>query len=735
MKKRYLVTAALPYANGPLHIGHLAGAYLPADIFSRYLRLMGKEVVFVCGSDEHGAAITMRALKEGTTPQAIVDKYHAVLRETFEQIGVKFDIYHRTSSALHHETSQEFFRNLYEKGAFDEQTSEQYYDSEAQQFLADRYIIGTCPVCANEDAYGDQCEKCGSTLSPSELKNPRSALSGAKPELRPTKHWFLKLDQYAEWLSKWINEGVLDGKQVHDPKDWKAHVIGQCNSWINQLHPRAMTRDLDWGVDVPQEIPDSAGKKLYVWLDAPIGYVSATRQWAADNGRDWRDFWQNDESALIHFIGKDNIVFHCLIFPAILKMHGDYVLPVNVPANQFMNLEGRKLSTSKNWAVWVHEYCADFEGKEDVLRYNMIKNMPEQRDSEFTWKNFQETTNTELVNNLANFTNRVVVLTHKYFAGNAPAFRAEDQFKSGWNLDQTVTLAQEFGFIKAKIDELTALLHQYRMRDALGVLMEISSAGNLLLQSNEPWKAQKENPQLVESVLFMGLQYVAVLAQLCRPFMPFTSDKLHDLLRLPRMTEQGEWLVLTEMLQNGTPLLPTGQSLGEPEHLFTRITDETVAEQVAKLQANQPVEPEKNAAAPTVSVSPSANVTSPQAQTESTMTSEYLPLKENISFDDFARLDIRTGTILTAEAMPKSKKLLKLTVDLGFEQRTILSGISEHFTPEQVIGQQVIVLANLAPRMMMGVESQGMILMADNAEGKLSFVTPSAGWQNGWGVR
>jgi methionyl-tRNA synthetase len=740
MKKRYLVTAALPYANGPLHIGHLAGAYLPADIFSRYLRLMGKEVVFVCGSDEHGAAITMRALKENTTPQAIVDKYHAVLRDTFEQIGVKFDIYHRTSSPLHHETSQDFFRTLYKKEAFSEQTSEQYYDPEANQFLADRYIIGTCPVCANDDAYGDQCEKCGSTLSPSELKNPRSTLSGAKPELRPTKHWFLKLDQYAEWLGKWINEGILDGKQVHDPKDWKAHVVGQCNSWINQLHPRAMTRDLDWGVDVPQEIPESAGKKLYVWLDAPIGYISATKQWAADHGRDWRDFWQNDDSALIHFIGKDNIVFHCLIFPAILKMHGDYVLPVNVPANQFMNLEGRKLSTSKNWAVWVHEYCAEFAGKEDVLRYNMIKNMPEQRDSEFTWKNFQETTNSELVNNLANFTNRVIVLTHKYFEGKVPVFRADHKFKSGWNLDQMATLAEEFGIIKAKVDELSALLLQYRMRDALGVLMEISSAGNLLLQSNEPWKAQKENPQLVEAVLFMGLQYVAVLAQLCRPFMPFTSDKLQDFLRLPHLTENGEWVVLTEMLQNGQPLIASGHLLNEPEHLFVRITDEVVAEQVAKLQANQPVEAvpvvaPKPAPTQAASISPSANTTTLPTQTDSTMTPEYQALKENISFDDFAKLDIRTGTILTAEAMPKSKKLLKLTVDLGFEQRTILSGISEHFTPEQVVGQQVIVLANLAPRIMMGVESQGMILMADNAEGKLSFVSPDSGWINGFGVR
>jgi methionyl-tRNA synthetase len=720
-KKRYLVTAALPYANGPLHIGHLAGAYLPADIYCRYLRLMGKEVVFVCGSDEHGAAITMRALKENTTPQAIVDKYHAMLRDTFERIGVKFDIYHRTSSALHHETSQDFFRTLYQKGVFSEQTSDQYYDPEANQFLADRYIIGTCPVCGNEDAYGDQCEKCGSSLSPSELKNPRSALSGATPVLKPTKHWFLNLDQYAGWLGTWINEGVLDGKKVHDPSDWKAHVVGQCNSWLNQLHPRAMTRDLDWGVDVPQEIPDAAGKKLYVWLDAPIGYISATRQWAKDHGKDWKEYWQNEDTALIHFIGKDNIVFHCLIFPAILKMHGDYVLPVNVPANQFMNLEGRKLSTSKNWAVWVHEYCDEFAGQEDVLRYNMIKNMPEQRDSEFTWKGFQETNNTELVNNLANFVNRVVVLTHKYFGGKLPEYQADYTWKSGWELDATTTLPTEFKQIHTKVVELTELLQHYRFRDAVTVLMEISSAGNLLLQSNEPWKVQKENPALVEQVMFMATQYVAVLTQLCRPFMPTTSDKLADLLHIPKLKEQGDWLLLLEQLQEGMPLVAPGHALGEPIHLFSRITDETVAAQMEKLQANDIANQAADApVAPTATTAPQKEI--PQ-------------LGEVIAYDDFAKLDLRTGTILTAEAMPKSKKLLKLTVDLGFEQRTILSGISEHFTPEQVIGQQVVVLANLAPRPMMGVESNGMILMAENAEGKLSFVTPDAGWPNGWTVK
>jgi methionyl-tRNA synthetase len=738
MKKRYLVTAALPYANGPLHIGHLAGAYLPADIFCRYQRLVGKEVIFVCGSDEHGAAITIRAMKDGTTPQAIVDKYHVMLRDTFAQIGIKFDIYHRTSSPLHHETSQEFFRNLYKKGVFTEQTSQQYYDVEASQFLADRYIIGTCPVCGNEDAYGDQCEKCGSTLSPTELKNPRSAISGAVPELRPTTHWYLNLDQYEDWLREWINEGTLEGKQLHDPKEWKAHVLGQCNSWINQsLQPRAMTRDLDWGVDVPQEIPGAEGKKLYVWMDAPIGYVSATRQWATDHQKDWRDYWQSEDCGIIHFIGKDNIVFHCLIFPAILKMHGAYQLPINVPANQFMNLEGRKLSTSKNWAVWVHEFCEELPGQEDALRYNMIKNMPEQRDSEFTWKGFQETNNAELVNNLANFVNRVLVLTHKYFEGKVPAYQPQVHFKSGWQHDQMTDFGTESARMNEKIVEIGQLIATYRLRDALCAMMEISSAGNLLLQSNEPWKAWKENPQLVENVLFVSIQYVAVLAQICRPFLPFASDRLTTLLGLNAMQENGEWTMLQEILASGQPIVATGHQLNEPIHLFSRITDEVVEEQIAKLQAKAPLEEVKatvtNHDLPKMGSS-AATVSRATAAIAAKQAIEYAPLKENIVFDDFAKMDIRTGTIVAAEAMPKSKKLLKLTVDLGFEQRTILSGISEHFTPDQVLGRQVIVLANLAPRLMMGVESNGMILMADNEDGALSFVSPIEGWSNGRGI-
>jgi methionyl-tRNA synthetase len=724
MKKRYLVTAALPYANGPLHIGHLTGAYLPADIYARYLRLIGKEVVFVCGSDEHGAAITMRALKEGSTPQAIVDKYHAILRDTFERIGVKFDIYHRTSSALHHETSQTFFTNLYNKGVFSENTSEQYFDPEAGQFLADRYIIGTCPVCANPDAYGDQCEKCGSSLSPSELKEPRSALSGAKPELRPTTHWFLNLDQYEDWLRLWINEGVLDGKKVHDPKEWKPHVLGQCNSWINQsLQPRAMTRDLDWGVDVPQQIPGSAGKKLYVWLDAPIGYISATRQWASDHGKDWTNYWQDDQSALIHFIGKDNIVFHCLIFPAILKMHGDYILPVNVPANQFMNLEGRKLSTSKNWAVWVHEYLQDLPGQEDALRYNMVKNMPEQRDSEFTWKGFQETNNTELVNNLANFVNRVVVLTHKYYQGIVPKAEADHQIKSGWASEQWISVSDEIKAIDQKVAEICSHLDQYRFRDALNVMMEISSAGNLLLQSNEPWKTQKTDPALVEAVMYTSIQYVAVLTYLSRPFMPFATDKLVDLLHIAPINETGEWLSMREHLQAGLGMVQAGHLLGQPIHLFSRISDEVIAEQLQKLEAMA-----KETTVPQQPDTKPSSFTTPNPIS-------YAPMKEDITFDDFAKLDIRTGTIIEAEPMPKSKKLLKLKVDLGFEQRTILSGISEHFSPEEVIGKQVVVLANLAPRVMMGVESQGMVLMAENNEGALAFIAPNHTWPAGFPVK
>jgi methionyl-tRNA synthetase len=717
MKKRYLVTAALPYANGPLHIGHLAGAYLPADIYVRYLRLMGKDVVFVCGSDEHGAAITVKARKEGVTPQEIVDKYHASLRDTFVNIGIAFDIYHRTSSQLHHETSQDFFRKLLENNQFEEKESDQYFDDVAQQFLADRYIIGTCPNCSNPDAYGDQCERCGSTLSPTELINPRSTLSGSTPVMRPTKHWYLKLDEHEQWLREWINTGTLEGKKLHNPADWKNHVVGQCNSWLDGgLQPRAMTRDLEWGVDVPREIPGSAGKKLYVWLDAPIGYISATKQWAIDHGKDWQPYWKSDDTSLVHFIGKDNIVFHCLIFPAILKAHGSFILPVNVPANQFMNLEGRKLSTSKNWAVWVHEYCAEFKGQEDALRYNMIKNMPEQRDSEFTWKGFQESTNTELVNNLANFVHRVLVLTHKYYDGLVPEIDPNRSFKSGWENDTTGHYDQELLQLHHRIEAMGKEIEHFNFREALRILMEISSAGNALLQFNEPWKEIKHDPETVRVVMNLGLQYVAALSVACRPFMPFASDKLREMINLRSLSGKGELLFILNDLAEGNPILPAHHAINAAEHLFSRIPDEVIQAQIAKLEATD------------LANQQSAAVAAPKEI-------QYTPMKEAIQYDDFAKMDIRTGTVLSAEKVEKSKKLLKLQVDLGFETRTILSGIAEHFQPEEVVGKQVIVLANLAPRVMMGTESQGMILMAEDAEGKLSFVSPSTQWPNGFGVK
>lgn len=725
--KRYLVTSALPYANGPLHIGHLAGAYLPADIYVRYLRLMGRDVVYVCGSDEHGAAITVKARKENTTPQAVVDQYHASLRDTFKGIGISFDIYHRTTAAIHYETSQDFFRQLLKNEQFDEITGDQYYDETVGQFLADRYIMGTCPNCANPEAYGDQCEKCGTSLNPTDLINPRSTLSGSTPVKRPTRHWFLKLNEHENWLREWINTGKNpEGEVVHDPAEWKNHVIGQCNSWLDSgLQPRAMTRDLDWGIPVPPEVPGSENKVLYVWLDAPIGYISATKQWALDNGKAWEPYWQDKDTALIHFIGKDNIVFHCLIFPAILKAHGGFILPVNVPANQFLNLEGRKLSTSKNWAVWVHEFLEELPGQGDALRFNMIKKMPEQSDSEFTWKGYQETTNNELVNNLANFVNRVLVLTHKYYAGVVPEIATSFSFKSGWEVGADGQYDAELAQLLAKIQELTAQIEAFNFRDALRLLMEISSAGNAILQFNEPWKAVKENPELVKVVMNIGLQIVAALSVLSRPFMPEAAERLRTMLNLPAFRDQGELEALLEQLGAGQSLLPAGHTIGEAAHLFNRVPDDVIDIQIAKLHQNDPVTQQSEIPKPATSNPETNNLVTPQPAT----------LKPMIQYDDFAKIDIRTGTILTAEKMEKSKKLLKLSVDLGSEQRTILSGIAEHFTPEEVVGQQVIVLANLAPRAMMGTESQGMILMADSGDGKLSFVSPTDGWANGMEVR
>jgi methionyl-tRNA synthetase len=712
MKKRYLVTSALPYANGPLHIGHLAGAYISADIFVRYLRLMGKEVLYVCGSDEHGAAITMRAKKEGISPQAIIDKYDAQFRATFEKIGISFDLFHRTSAKIHHETSQDMFREMYKKGEFVEQTSEQYFDPIAQQFLADRYIIGTCPKCANPDAYGDQCEKCGSTLSPNDLLQPiRSTLSDAIPEKKITSHWYLPLDKYADMLREYIEKGTIDGKKHHIPEEWKTHVLGQCKSWLDGgLEPRAMTRDLDWGIDVPQEIPNSAGKKLYVWFDAPIGYISATKQWALDNGKDWKDYWQNDETTLVHFVGKDNIVFHCLIFPAMLKAHGDFILPTNVPANQFLNLEGKKISTSRNWAVWVHEFVEEFPNSIDELRYNMIKNMPEQRDSEFTWKGYQETTNNELVNNIANFVNRVLVLTHKYYDGLVPAFDKKITFASSENSETQTTASEELTRVSKKIDEFCETIEKYDFRGGLRILMEISSMGNSLLQFNEPWAKQKNNPDTVKAVMNTGIQIVAALSVLCRPFMPFTSDRMRNMLNLPNVEDNSDLLILMNYLSEGDAIVHSNHQINASEHLFTRIPDEVIAAQVAKLEAIA-------------------------AEQEAEKIPTFEPIKETITFDDFSKIDLRSGVIKTAEKIKGAKKLLKLTVDLGFEERTIASGIAEHFEPEQIIGKRVVVVANLAPRDMRGVSSQGMILMAENEKGNLIFVSPDADLGGGFAVK
>ncbi|MEZ4898669.1 MAG: methionine--tRNA ligase [Saprospiraceae bacterium] len=697
--KRYLITSALPYANGPLHIGHLAGAYLASDAYTRYLRLMGKEVVHVCGSDEHGAAITIRARKENTTPQEIVDRYHTLIKQTFEKLGVSFDIYHRTSDPVHHTTSQDFFRTLYQKGEFVEKETNQYFDEEAGQFLADRYIIGTCPNCGNEEAYGDQCEKCGSTLSPEELINPRSTLTGSTPVLKPTKHWFLPLDKYAGWLKEWINTGELDGTQLHDPAEWKNHVIGQCNSWLDAgLHPRSMTRDLDWGVDVPPEIPGAAGKKLYVWMDAPIGYVSATKAWAAEQGKDWQIYWQDPDTQLVHFIGKDNIVFHCLIFPAILHAHGSFVLPKNVPANQFMNLEGRKLSTSKGWAVWVHEYLEDFPGRQDVLRYTIVKNMPEQRDSEFTWKSYQDANNNELVGNLANFVNRVLVLTQKFYQGEVPEFDPDEGFTGAFDPEWPSYHDSELLLMFDHIQEISRALREFEFREALKRIMELSSMGNQILQYNEPWKTVNDDPELVKVVMNICLQIVAALSVVVRPFLPFTSDKMRQLLNMEPIREEGELVKMLDDLSEGLPLLTAGHFVEKPEHLFTRIDDETIQAQMDKL--NQPLEEEE------------------------AEKSGLEPVKGTVDYDQFSKMDIRTGTIVQAMNVPKADKLLQLTVDLGFEQRTIVSGIAQHYAPEEIIGKEVLVLVNLAPRKLRGVISNGMILTAEDPEGNLIFVRP-----------
>ena len=673
LPKRYTVTAALPYANGPVHIGHLAGVYLPADIYVRYLRSVGRDVKFICGSDEHGVPITIRAQKEGVTPQQVVDKYHALIRDSFKDFNVSFDVYSRTSSATHAEVSSSFFTKLNNAGQFIEQTTQQYFDEKAQQFLADRYIVGTCPNCGNDNAYGDQCERCGTSLSPTELINPRSMLSGAQPVLRDTKHWFLPLDQYEPWLREWIIEGHKN--------DWKTNVYGQCKSWIDQgLHPRAVTRDLDWGVPVP--VPGAEGKVLYVWFDAPIGYISATKEAFPD---EWELYWKDAGSKLVHFIGKDNIVFHCIIFPVMLKAHGEFILPDNVPANEFLNLEGDKISTSRNWAVWLHEYLQDFPGQADVLRYVLCANAPETKDNDFTWKDFQARNNNELVATLGNFVNRAAVLTHKFFEGKVPPI--------GELLDiDRVTLAQASEF-PAKIGEL---IENYRFRDALAEVLNLARLGNKYLAETQPWHLIKTDVARTGTVLHVALQIAAALAPVMEPFLPESAQKLATMLNL----ELGNWASAGR-----ADALPTGQQLREPALLFAKIEDATVEAQVQKLLDTK----KENQLANT----------------------PVMPAKADISFDDFGQMDLRIGTIVAAEKVAKTKKLLKLTVDLGLEQRTIVSGIAEHFIPEALIGQQVQVLLNLAPREIKGIQSQGMLLMAENADGSLALMQPGAPVRNG----
>ena len=676
MSKRYTITAALPYTNGPIHIGHLAGVYVPADIFARYQRLKNNEVAFICGSDEHGVAISIKAKKEHTTPQAIIDKYHAIIKQSFADFGISFDNYSRTSLPIHHQTASDFFRKLYEQGDFIEEISEQLYDEEAHQFLADRFVIGTCPKCGNPEAYGDQCERCGSSLNATDLIDPKSSITGSKPTLKATKHWFLPLNRYQEFLEKWI----LEVKK----HDWKPNVYGQVKSWLDdELKPRAVTRDLDWGIPVPVE--GAEGKVLYVWFDAPIGYISSTKEWAERVGKDWRPFWQDKDTELVHFIGKDNIVFHCIIFPAMLKAEGSYILPTNVPANEFLNLEGNKLSTSKNWAVWLHEYLQDFPNQQDVLRYALTANAPETKDNDFTWKDFQARNNNELVAIFGNFINRVAVLTQKYYEGEVPAAGA-------LNATDSETLQQISEFTQ-KIEQS---LERYRFREAQQELMNIARLGNKYLADEEPWKIIKTDAERVKTIMYVALQVATALAITSEPFLPFTSEKLKNILQLGTTAWE-------QVKQNPTALLPTGHKIGVATLLFEKIEDAAIAKQLERLENTKQANRQEAQAAAEVAVAPQ---------------------KELISYDDFAKMDIRIGTILSAEKMPKADKLLILKVDTGIDQRTIVSGIAQNFNPEEIIGKRVTVLANLAPRKLRGVESQGMILMVENAEGKYRFIAP-----------
>ena len=675
--KRYTVTAALPYTNGPVHIGHLAGVYVPADVYVRYLRSRGRDVAFICGSDEHGVPITIKAKKEGITPQQVVDKYNKIIKDSFAAFGISFDNYSRTSAAVHHRTASDFFRRLYEEGKFIEETSSQYYDEAAQQFLADRYITGTCPKCGAEGAYGDQCEKCGSTLSPQELIDPKSALSGNTPVLKETTHWYLPLEQYEEWLREWILEGHKG--------DWKPNVLGQVKSWLDDgLRPRAVTRDLDWGIPVPVE--GAEGKVLYVWFDAPIGYISSTKEWAEREGKDWEPYWKSEDTKLVHFIGKDNIVFHCIIFPSMLRAHGGYILPENVPANEFLNLEGNKLSTSKNWAVWLNEYLEEFPGKQDVLRYALIATAPETKDNDFTWKDFQGRNNSELVAILGNFVNRALVLTQKYYGGVVP---------SAANLtDEDRAVLEE---MRGYPEKIAASIEKYRFREAAAEMMNLARLGNKYLAESEPWKVVKTDAVRTEAIMYTALQIAASLTTMCEPFVPFAAGKLAQMMNITAPV----W----DEVASREVLIATGHKIGEVSLLFEKIEDEAIDFQLQKLEKAR-----------------MENIAAAKAKE---------PAKEVIAYDDFAKMDIRVGTILTAEKVAKAKKLLKLTIDTGLDVRTVVSGIAESFSPEDVIGRRVCVLVNLAPRDIRGITSNGMVLMTEYPDGRLEFVAPTGDVPNG----
>ena len=682
--KRYTITAALPYTNGPVHIGHLAGVYIPADIYARFQRMQGKDVAFVCGSDEHGVPITLKAKKEGITPQQVVDKYNGIIKQSFEDFGISFDNYSRTTSKIHHDTASEFFKKLHSEGKFIEQVTQQLYDADANQFLADRFVVGTCPKCGNKESYGDQCESCGTSHNATDLINPKSAITGAVPSLKETKHWFLPLDKYEPFLKDWILE--------EHKKDWKTNVYGQCKSWIDDgLRPRAVTRDLDWGIPVPA--PDAEGKVLYVWFDAPIGYISATKQWAARENKDWEPYWKDKDTKLLHFIGKDNIVFHCIIFPSMLKAEGSYILPNNVPANEFLNLEGNKISTSKNWAVWLHEYLEDFPDQQDVLRYVLTSNAPETKDNDFTWADFQARNNNELVAIFGNFINRVTVLTHKYYDGVTPSEGTLSQI----DIKTLETVRAYPAVIESSIE-------RYRFREAQQELMNVARLGNKYLADQEPWKTIKTDEQRTKTVMFVALQIASALAILSEPFLPHTSKKLKKMLHInSRETQNGlQW---SDVATKQTLIAP-GHTINTNELLFSKIEESQIQAQMDKLAASKLANEIAN------------KVTTPQ--------------KDTCTFEDFTKLDMRVGTIIEAEKMPKAKKLLVLKVDTGLDVRTIVSGIAESFTPQEIIGKRVTVLVNLAPRALRGVESQGMILMTQMPDGTLVFVNPdTTGVSNG----